>query len=633
MKRKIGGLDMTTDRVSFLRDQGQLPTRPNRPILPSSSAIFSTASAAFSSVAATFSAIAHAPFSSCCVSSRRRVHTIVDQENIANTTFLPRTRDEEDLHQLLNEWITQAPENLHNNYIQAATRIKICYAQKNPELNLSSLTLTSLPDRAFLFLTHLQTLHLNNNPFTTLPEGIFSSLTQLLAFSLCDTPLTSLPEGIFSSLTQLRILHLYGNLFTSLPEGIFSSLSQLQWLYLTDNHLTSLPEGVFSPLTKLQILHLAHNRFTSLPDQIFSSLRQLQELHLFNNQITSISGNLFSSLTQIQMIGLSNNYLSSLPLEIFSLAPHCTIDIACCRFTSSVQGRIRNTINTPEYQGPNILCARFLLSIKRPDPSFDTLIRKLYAQIDQSTPDLPIFALLQTTEKDSEQIRHWLAKLTLIAEFRNGGNDRIRLVKKIIEYLELAASPENECFRNEFLQIIDEASTTCGDRMALSIIHLGIAKRIATVSLDNMQNVYDLLIYGVWTIDQLFKIAHEKVQGLRFFDEIEVHLGFLIPLKEDLNIPLDVEEMLYFQLSSVSSEDLNRAREIILRRRGNPQEVCAFLNSQPLWNKMLEKIYPEEYESACKTEDPFTALQALTIRKLNDFAKSADLVGSAAYPT
>jgi hypothetical protein len=118
------------------------------------------------------------------------------------------------------------------------------------------------------------------------------------------------------------------------------------------------------------------------------------------------------------------------------------------------------------------------------------------------------------------------------------------LFTTILSHLDLAE--RNEEFRHSFFTIIDEAAATCGDRMALSVLHLGIANRSLTLDKTDLKGFADFLIHGPWMLDQLEQIARAKTATLRFVDEIEVYLAYPVKLKERLELQIDVKEMLYF---------------------------------------------------------------------------------------
>jgi hypothetical protein len=307
------------------------------------------------------------------------------------------------------------------------------------------------------------------------------------------------------------------------------------------------------------------------------------------------------------MIALSHNRITSLPMGIFDLDEECRVDLTGCPFSSSVLERIRGRTSLPEYDGPRIshsINDRLTQISVRP---LSELLTELYQIIGKPQPSLN--ALLASSSK-AENLCDWLGRLAYMADFKKGGEAKVKLALKVTEYLELAEN--NPAFRDEFFSTIKEAETTCGDKMALSVIHLGISKRLAKTSLDNLSELSHLFIHGVFAIDEIEKIAREKISTLPFFDEVEVYLGYLIALRERFSLPLDVEEMLFWGCSSLSPTDIDNAYNAVSATISSAQKQCEFLVSQPLWRKALAKKAPEAFAKACESDDPMKALIELT---------------------
>ena len=213
-----------------------------------------------------------------------------------------------------------------------------------------------------------------------------------------------------------------------------------------------------------------------------------------------------------------------------------------------------------------------------------------------------------------------MARLSDTADFKRGVEAKSQLAAHAIAYIELANADEN--FRAEFFQIIEDAASSCGDRVTLSLLHLGIAHRLMTIPQENTRELADFLINTVWAVDQLEKMARQKIEGLPFFDEIEVYLGYMIPLARDLGLELDVGEMLYFRCSNISPEDLREAKEAVLKNRTSEQEKYQFLIGQTAWRKALQAKYPDEYPSPDR-EDWRSVMIDLTKELLEEMRTSA----------
>lgn len=61
-------------------------------------------------------------------------------------------------------------------------------------------------------------------------------------------------------------------------------------------------------------------------------------------------------------------------------------------------------------------------------------------------------------------------------------------------------------------------------------------------------------------------IARNKIPTLSFFDELKVYLGYPIKLKQQLDIPIDAQGMLYFSCSVLKPKDLQEAKDFVLSK-------------------------------------------------------------------
>jgi len=99
----------------------------------------------------------------------------------------------------------------------------------------------------------------------------------------------------------------------------------------------------------------------------------------------------------------------------------------------------------------------------------------------------------------------------------------------------------------------------------------------------------------VWVIEILEECARNKIPSLRFFDEIEVYLGYIVKLKDRLNFSIAVEDMLYFHCSALSEEDLSIAENIV-REKLASDEKYEYLIKNDKWIEALREQSPDKME-------------------------------------
>ncbi|MEI8301232.1 MAG: NEL-type E3 ubiquitin ligase domain-containing protein, partial [Chlamydiota bacterium] len=96
-------------------------------------------------------------------------------------------------------------------------------------------------------------------------------------------------------------------------------------------------------------------------------------------------------------------------------------------------------------------------------------------------------------------------------------------------------------------------------------------------------------------------------------EEIEIYLGYPIKLREALNLPITLQEMLYFRCSNLTAVDLETARADIIEKLANEEDFVTFLIEQDKWKETLKIKHPQEFESiqeayANSEEDPDSAM-------------------------
>lgn len=370
-------------------------------------------------------------------------------------------------------------------------------------------------------------------------------------------------------------------------------------------------------------LSLEHFHLHSLPD-IFDNPNfrdNLEQLYLHDNCLTRLPESI-GNLQLLSRLNLADNrQLSGLHPSILQLPPRCIVDITNCNFSETLLATIREIVRDPNYAGPRISHS-MRNSFNRFDiePTIGQSLRNFYRISGKNYNGLPNL-------EEVPNLRLWLHKLTLVADFK--GRSQQAFVTKIVEYLERAN--EDSSFRDVFSATISDAVNTCGDRVALSVLKLGITYKLSTIDLTNIQSVHHLLTRGVWALELLHEIARQKIPTLQMFDEIEVYLGYPVKLKEELDLPIDIDNMLYFNFSALTPSDLEIAKNSILSTINNIQEKTSFLIEQPQWLDALKLKYGEQFaaidkekERAQSLDDPdYIAIDNVYRKGLTDLTKQA----------
>lgn len=506
--------------------------------------------------------------------------------------------------------------------VQTLPQELFCYPPFNKyrEIDLSNWGVHEIPESIFLNLG-LEALDLSQNPITSVSKNI-AKLKNLNTLKISNTNVTSLPEEI-DELSNLSCLEISNNQFNELPSSL-GNLQNLVLLNVSNNrgdlsHSNDLPRGLLASLQKLknlEFLALARNRLEELPIEFAESLESMEKLHtldLSNNGLRVLPENLdfFTKLKSLYSLILSENSLSEIPSDFFTslkdLEDLCVINLANNRLTTlpdnfrELPRQKRLILSGNHFSSEEV--ERILTITREPGyngPIIDLSIQDRMIGLEKDS-GIIISELCQIAKlpqkqlhlSDSLELKSWLNRIAEIPEFNSETNKQI-LAKKIIRILEEASI--NPSFKQVFYGIIVDASETCGDRVALSILHLDIQHRLENMDLSDMPKLASFLSNGVWTLDLLEKCARNKVETLAGVDEIETYLAYPIYLKEALDIPIVQEDMLYFRCSGVSDEDLQEAKNFVLEHRDNKEKQLEFLLSQEKWIEALRINHPEKMQ-------------------------------------
>ncbi len=472
--------------------------------------------------------------------------------------------------------------NLSNNRLDSVSK-EIGKCQNLIDLNLSDNQLQSIP-KEIGKCEKLEKLYISHNWLGSIPEQI-GECPHLRILYLPNNQLDSVPEQI-GKLKSLQVLKLSNNWIDALPKEI-GQCSDLRVLQLEGNVLESIPEEI-GQCRYLRILHLSNNSIDSIPEEI-GECELLEELDLNSNQLQSVPEEI-GECVHLRTLNLADNQtLQGLPNELLSLS-RCIIDLGRTGLSEHVRNNLREAASTPDYEGPRILFSTEHVegTLSNELRSISELINELFSISEEESRRFVELENLAYEEKSS--LQSWLSRLSAIADYDRGGDRQKALVKQIVAYLQQANDdPE---FRGIFFNIIVDAAETCGDRMALCLLHIGIQSDLRKTK--DISALSKLLIKTVWPLKMLEEIARKKIQKLTFFDEIEVYLAFPIMLRAQLGLQIVVNEMLHFTCSALKQKDLNKALKFVQEQQNNRGAVCSYLSGHETWVNALRERYPSD---------------------------------------
>lgn len=486
------------------------------------------------------------------------------------------------------------------------------------ELNLLFNQLQTLPSQIGN-LNNLERLGVACNQLQDLPQEI-QQLTKLKDFDFFCNQIQILPSWIgclqdlehlrfssnqiqelpneFGKLIKLKKLFLENNQLQRLPLS-FTNLQNLEELDLSGNQIRELPDDI-GRLTKLDILKLSSNRLQTLPSSI-GNLRVIKILHIGGNEIREVP-NEIRHLINLIFLDLSYNQISSIPDWLYQLPSCCEINLEGNPLNQEVMAQIQIRTQQPNYRGP-----RFILSVHEEHRREPT--QQLHVLLNEWCDETCKQKILERLTSESNQnLANWLERIKETAGYKNQATVVKAQVKDFLIWLSAESNEENIL---PVYQILQDATTTCGDRIALSINTLCLHIKICRSNHLNLQELKDLII-GLERYERLQNIARRKCTQLRAVYPIEVHLCYEIHLREALGLPVEQKQMLYERISGVTATDIEEAKKEILDSTSSLNQQIDLLLKHPFWQSRI-KIHPnyEAIEKDCTRQKDEVAEQLL----------------------
>jgi C-terminal novel E3 ligase, LRR-interacting len=471
------------------------------------------------------------------------------------------------------------------------------------------------PSRSYSLVEEINSIIISLSDEKISKQTITSAVEKIMAYIISHFSSTNANIGnslktLEDRLKQSKFESLTIRVYHATTEFIFKKNIQHLDEYLKQwaeqsNHIERRDEAQNTIMTyfknKIEILlDLKNLNLTELPNifnLFFMSNRLPTELNLSRNRLTSLPMEIFQ-IDRLRNLNLSHNSaLTGIPMEILNLNPRCIVDLSGTSLSQGVLNNLRTATEVPGYQGPRISYSMFDVNPRGIETkSIEDSLKGLYEIAKK-----PYVPFLPGNGIDENELKSWLSRLSYMADYKASPKRREWLVSKVLDYLTLA--DKNPKFRESFGITIVGAAETCGDRVALSILKVGINYRLATIDTSNLKELAEFHVRGVWATNLLENIAREKILILPFFDEIEVYLGYQVMLKTRLQLPIDIEEMLYFTCSALTEKDLEQATLFVSEKLENESARLEFLINEKKWLKALSEKYPIEYQGLDKEKE------------------------------
>lgn len=229
------------------------------------------------------------------------------------------------------------------------------------------------------------------------------------------------------------------------------------------------------------------------------------------------------------------------------------------------------------------------------------LVREIehwYSNTDRITRDARLEAWNAISrEPHADEFRQFVANLQTTAACRTPQQrpEYTKRVAQLLNAIEHSTELRQQCFL-----LVEDATTSCGDRIGLTLDNLDMA-RIEHEAEHGQHSAQDLIDIRTsqFRIQILGDVAQRKIAALRptlgqQLDEIEVIHGATTLVAEELNLIGVSRTMLYGSHAHFSDDDKLNALALIAQHESRGEHIKFIAAWQP-WQKQLQRLRPNDF--------------------------------------
>src|SRR5581483_3304557 len=201
--------------------------------------------------------------------------------------------------------------------------------------------------------------------------------------------------------------------------------------------------------------------------------------------------------------------------------------------------------------------------------------------------------LAHLDEEKSNNLKMFLMRLKQTDDFKHPSSCQ-PLIVNIAQMLHGICT--NEAFSEKCFLLLEDALSTCGDRVANAFNMIYLQHELLCSSKNADLSQLAKLIIGARRLDILEGIGRQLIKERKLGDAIESLLFLKVKLP-DLEMPVATQGMLYPGTSGITDQDLRTAREIILNKISSPEQVLEILLSSEEWRNRIIAANKADFEA------------------------------------
>ncbi|XP_038211605.1 slit homolog 3 protein-like [Zerene cesonia] len=180
------------------------------------------------------------------------------------------------------------------------------------ELDLSFQNLDFIEDYAFVGLSHVEELFLNNNRIKNVSLKSFNNMYTLKRLDLSNNLITTLGFHM-DDLIKLKYLLINKNIIGSIKKDDFHGLHVLQFLDVSHNNISQIESYSFKDMDQLNSFDISKNLLANtLQDNAFYGLKSLPVLEISYSSLNIIQNNSFNGMFNLHTLNISHGAITEI---------------------------------------------------------------------------------------------------------------------------------------------------------------------------------------------------------------------------------------------------------------------------------------------------------------------------------
>jgi hypothetical protein len=152
----------------------------------------------------------------------------------------------------------------------------------------------------------------------------------------------------------------------------------------------------------------------------------------------------------------------------------------------------------------------------------------------------------------------------------------------------------NEHFRIEVFKLLEDALSSCRDRVTIARNNIEIQRLLSENNVDSIR--FSQILIGVERKALIEKAAYKRIREKGLGDRIETLLYYHIKSKDTLKLPISINNMSYEFACGVTAAEVEVDSRAVLEQTKTQEQIISLLLQYQHWSNKIKEIYRSEFD-------------------------------------